>query len=176
MSRRWTVAVLLAGLTLLLPSTSAGQVYFGAAFGGGGANVPFGSDVGGIRGTLRLFGGYEFNRFLAAEAMTLDLGTPGSRPQDTSTIGAFGVAAVGTLPLQRWRFSGRVGVMSVDGRTSETSVKRSGQTMTAVAISFNVVRGLTLGLETAASRVEFPPPAITSARVKWTAAAAAYRF
>src|SRR5262245_39256315 len=89
------------GLTLLLPAVSSAQIYAGATVGAGGAHVPFGSSVGGFRGELRLFGGYEFTSNIAAEVMTLDLGTPKNNP---STIGAFGVAAVGTLPVQRWRF------------------------------------------------------------------------
>jgi len=176
-SRRWTLAVWIAGLTFLLPSVGEAQVYVGAAFGVGGANVPFGNDVGGIRGTLRLFGGYEFNRYFAAEAMTLDLGTTRSQPKATSsTIGAFGVAAVGTLPVQRWRFTGRLGALSMDGRTAWTTIKRTGQIIVGAAVSFNVVGRLNFGLETAVSHVEFPPPAPDTARVRWTGAAASYRF
>ena len=177
MSRHVMVAVWIAGLTFLFPAPGAAQVYAGAAFGVGGADVPFASDIGGFRGTLRLYGGYEFNRFFAAEAMTLDLGTTRNQPRAiASTIGAFGVAAVGTLPLQRWRFSGRVGVLSMDGRTSATSIKRSAEPMAGLAIGFRVVRRLAVGLETAASRVKFPSPAVDTARVSWTAAVASYRF
>jgi hypothetical protein len=108
--------LLVLGVTLGFPAVCSAQIYVGAAVGAGGANVPFGSYGGGLRGMLRLFGGYALTRHIAAEAMTFDLGTPGNRPADESTIGAFAVAALGTLPVQRWRFSGRLGVMSMDGR------------------------------------------------------------
>jgi len=177
MSRHLMIAVSIAGLTFCHPTPGDAQVYAGAAFGVGGANVPFASDVGGFRGTLRLYGGYGFNRFVAAEALTLDLGTTRSQPRATSsTIGAFGVAGVGTLPVQRWQFTGRAGVLSMDGRNSATSIKRSAQPMAGLAIGFRVVRRLAVGLETAVSRVKFPPPAVDSARVRWTAAVASYRF
>jgi hypothetical protein len=177
MSRRWTVAAWIAALTLLFPTVCAAQVYGGVAFGGGGASAPFGSNLGGIRGTLRLFGGYEFDRYIAAEAMTLDLGTIGNQSSATSsTIGAFGVAAVVTLPVQPWRVSGRFGVLSMDGRLSDSSFSRTGQPLAGVTIGFNVVRGLTVGLETAVSRAEFPAPVTGTSRVNWTAAVASYRF
>jgi hypothetical protein len=99
MSMRGVVVLWVAGLTLCLPAVCRAQVYAGATFGAGGANVPIGNGASGYRGALRLYGGYQFNRLLGAEAMTLDLGTPGTRPECLeSTIGAFGVAAVGTLP------------------------------------------------------------------------------
>ena len=168
----------IAALTLLFPALCTAQVYVGATVGVGGAEVPFGSDLGGFRGALRLFGGYEFGRYIAAEVMTLDLGVPTNQygGSATSTIGAFGVAVVGTLPVQRWRFSARVGALSMDGRVTDTAVTRSAQAMFGLGVGFNVIQRLTLGLETAVSRAEFGPPIDDTTRVTWTAITTSYRF
>jgi hypothetical protein len=109
MPKRGVVLLWTAGLTLVLPAVCSAQVYAGATVGLGGAREPIGSYAAGYRGTLRLYGGYELNSHLAGEVMTLDLGTPRNRPE--TTIGAFGVAAVGMLPVHRWRFSRRLGVL-----------------------------------------------------------------
>ena len=159
----------------LFPAVCSAQIYAGAVMGVGGANVRFGDFRGGFRGTLRLFGGYELNRHLGIEAFTLDLGTPRDEPVE-STIGAFGVAAVGILPVQRWRFSARLGVLSMDGRADVAETKRTAQGMLALGVGFTVIRTLTLGLETAVSRVEFGAPLNDTARVNWTAVVASYRF
>ena|SRR6185295_13491650 len=92
-----------------------------------------------------------------------------------STIGAFGVAAAGTIPAQRWRFSGRLGVLSMDGRISDTEVTRSAQGLFGLGVGFNVTQKLMLGLESAVSRVEFGPPVNDTARVNWTAFTTTYR-
>jgi len=172
------VVSLIAGLTLLFPAVSLAQVYAGATVGAGGANVPFASTVGGFRGELRLFGGYELNRYLAAEVMTLDLGTPtnvyGAGAQ--STIGAFGVAIVGTVPVQRWRFSARLGALSMDGRITDTQVTRKAQAMLGLGVGFTVMPRLTIGLESAVSHVEFGSPIDDRVRVNWTAFTTSYRF
>jgi hypothetical protein len=171
------VVLFIAWLTLF-PVVCSAQVYAGATVGAGGASVPFGSTFGGFRGALRLFGGYEFGRHLAAEVMTLDLGTP-TNPGGAgaeSTIGAIGVAVVGTLPVQRWRFSARVGALSMDGRVTDTAVTRTPQGMFGIEIGFNVMRRLTIGLETAVSHVEFGPPIDDRHRVNWTAFTTTYRF
>jgi hypothetical protein len=173
MPKRGAVLLGIAGLTLVLPALCSAQVYAGAAVGVGGAREPIGSYAGGYRGTLRLYGGYEFNRHVAAEVMTLDLGTPRNRPE--TTIGAFGVAAVGMLPVQRWRFSGRLGVLSMDGR-AEGATTRTAQGMLALGVGFTIVRGLIIGLETAVSRVEFGAPIHDTTAVNWTALTATYRF
>jgi hypothetical protein len=172
------VVSLIAGLTLLFPAVSLAQVYAGATVGAGGANVPFASTVGGFRGELRLFGGYELSRYLAAEVMTLDLGTPtnayGAGAQ--STIGAFGVAVVGTVPVQRWRFSARLGALSMDGRITDTQVTRKAQAMLGLGVGFTVMPRLTIGLESAVSHVEFGSPIDDRVRVNWTAFTTSYRF
>ena len=178
MSIRLGVVLWIAGLTLVLPAVCSAQVYAGVTIGAGGAQVPIGSYASGYRGALRLHGGYEFNRQIAAEVMTLDLGTPRKKLEAsaTSTIGAFGVAAVGTLPVQRWRLSGRLGVLSMDGRANGTATKRSAKGMLGLGVGFNVTRWLTIGLESAVSRVEFGAPINDTVRVNWTALAATYRF
>jgi hypothetical protein len=172
------IGSLVAGLMLCLPALCAGQIYAGATVGAGGAQVPVGSITGGFRGALRLYGGYEFGPHVAAEVMTLDLGTPTNAggANAVSTIGAFGVAAVGTIPVQRWRFSGRLGVLSMDGRISKTEVTRSPQGMFALGVGFDVTRKLILGLESAVSHVQFGPPINDTARVNWTAFTTTYRF
>jgi Outer membrane protein beta-barrel domain len=172
------VVSLIAAVMLLVPAVCSAQLYAGATVGAGGANVPFGSLVSGFRGELRLFGGYEVSRYLAAEVMTLDLGTPtnlhGMGAQ--STIGAFGVAIVGTLPVQRWRFSARLGALSMDGRVTETQVTRKAQAMLGVGVGFAVMPRLTIGLESAVSHVEFGSPIDDRVRVNWTAFTTSYRF
>jgi len=172
------VVSLIAWLTLFLPVVCHAQVYAGATVGAGGANVPFGSTIGGFRGALRLFGGYEFGRHLAAEVMTLDLGKPTTLGGvgAESTIGAFGIAVVGTLPVERWRFSARVGALSMDGRVTDTAVTRTPQGMFGIEIGFDVMRRLTIGLETAVSHVEFGPPIDDRHKVSWTAFTTTYRF
>jgi len=173
MPKRGVVLLWIAGLTLVLPAVCSAQVYAGATVGLGGAREPIGSYAAGYRGTLRLYGGYELNSHLAGEVMTLDLGTPRNRPE--TTIGAFGVAAVGMLPVHRWRFSGRLGVLSMDGR-AEGATTRTAQGMLGLGVGFTMVRGLIIGLETAVSRVEFGAPIDDTTRVNWTALAATYRF
>jgi hypothetical protein len=64
-----------AWLTLFFPVVCDAQVYAGATVGAGGASVPFGSTVGGFRGALRLFGGYEFGRHNFMRRLTLGLET-----------------------------------------------------------------------------------------------------
>jgi len=163
------------GLILCAPAVCSAQVYGGATVGVGGAHVPLGSQGGGFRGLLRLFGGYRFTKHVAAEAMTFDLGKPGDRPADDTTIGAFAVAGVGTLPVRRWRFTGHLGVMSMDGRALGKTT-RAAQGMVAVGAGFDVVRKLTIGLEVGRSRVQFGAPINRTAAVKWAGAVAAYRF
>jgi hypothetical protein len=163
------------GLTLGVPAVCGAQAYGGATVGVGGAHVPFGSYGGGFRGLLRLFGGYGFTRNIAAEAMTFDLGIPGNRPGNDSTIGAFAVAGVGTLPVRRWRFTGHLGVMSMDGRALGVTT-RTAQGMVGVGAGFDVLRKLTIGFETARSRVKFGAPIDDTVPVKWAGVVAAYRF
>jgi hypothetical protein len=172
---RRLVLTWLLGMTLGVPAVCSGQIYAGAAVGVGGASLPIGSYGTGFRGMLRLFGGYAFTPQIAAEAMTFDLGTPGDRPGDESTIGAFAVAAVGTWPVRRWRFTGRLGAMSMDGRALGKTT-RSGQGMLGVGVGFEVIPSLTIGLETSTSRVRFSAPIDDTVRVNWTALAASYRF
>jgi hypothetical protein len=170
------VAIASVLLTLGRPAVCSAQIYAGAVVGVGAAKVPVGSSYGGgLRGLLRLFGGYAFTRHLAAEAMTFDLGKPGNRPRDDSTIGAFAVAARGTLPVKRLAFNGRVGVMSMDARAFGTTT-RTGQAMVSVGIDVAVARKLAVGLETASSRARFGPPLDRTVQVIWTGLAITYRF
>ena len=163
-------------LALSRPAVCGAQIYAGAAVGVGAAKVPIGSSYGGgLRGLLRLFGGYAFTRHLAAEAMTFDLGTPGNRPGDDSTIGAFAVAARGTLPVKRLAFNGRVGVMSMDARAFGNTT-RSGQAMVSVGVDVAVARKLAVGLETSSSRARFGPTLDRTVRVIWTGLSVTYRF
>ena len=98
---------------------------------------PIGSYAGGYRGTLRLYGR------LRAQS-TPGGGGDDARPRHAgrnrpeTTIGAFGVAAVGTLPVQqRWRFSGRLGLLSMDGR-AESRTTRTAQGMLGLGVGFTM--------------------------------------
>jgi hypothetical protein len=163
--------------SLALPALACAQVYAGFAVGAGGAKVPAGSYAAGVRGMLRLYAGYEFTPNLAVEAMTFDLGSPGGKANGSkSTIGAFGVAAVGTWPVDLWRFTGRLGVMFMEGRADIADTKKTTQPMLALGAGYDVLPKLTLGLEAGVSRVEFGPPLNEKANVSWTGFAATYRF
>jgi hypothetical protein len=160
-----------------LPAVACAQVYAGVAVGAGGAKVPAGSYAAGVRGMLRLYAGYEFTPNVAVEAITFDLGSPGDKPDGSkSTIGAFGVAAVGTLPVGRWRFTGRVGVMFMEGRADIADTRKTTQPMLALGAGYDVIPKLTIGLEAGVSRVEFGSPLNEKANVSWTGLAATYRF
>jgi len=162
---------------LALPGIACAQWYAGLAVGAGGADVPAGSYAAGVRGMLRLYAGYEFTPHVAAEAMSFDLGVPKDKAAGSkSTIGAFGVAAVGTLPVERWRFTGRVGVMFMEGRADIADTKKTTQQMLALGAGYDVIPKLTLGVEVGFSRVEFGPPLNEKANVNWTGLAATYRF
>jgi hypothetical protein len=163
-------------IPLALPAVARAQWYAGLAVGAGGARVPAGSYAAGVRGMLRLYAGYEFTPKLGVEAMTFDLGSPDKPSGSESTIGAFGVAAVGTLPVQRWRFTGRAGVMWMDGRADIAETKHTTQPMLALGAGYDVIPELTLGLEVGVSRVEFGSPLDEKANVNWTGLAATYRF
>lgn len=160
----------------LLPAVACAQWYAGLAVGAGGAKVAPGSYAAGVRGMLRLYGGYELTPNAGVEAMTFDLGSPDKPAGSESTIGAFGVAAVGTLPVQRWRFTGRVGVMWMDGRADIAETKHTTQPMLALGAGYDVIPKLTLGVEVGVSRVEFGSPLNEKANVNWTGVAATYRF
>jgi hypothetical protein len=110
--------------------------------------------------------------------MTIDLGAPSNKPPGAiaSTIGAFGVAVVGVVPVQRWQFSGRAGVVSMDGRRDDVPTKRSAQGMVALGAAFKAFRKLSVGLETAVSRVRFSRPADGDTGVTWTGVSATYFF
>jgi hypothetical protein len=174
---RLVLTAFLAAASLALPAVARAQVYAGLAVGAGGAKVPAGSYAAGIRGMLRLYAGYEFTPNVGVEAMTFDLGSPSGKTEGSkSTIGAFGVAAVGTLPVDRWRFTGRVGVMFMDGRADIAETKHTTQPMLALGAGYDVIPKLSLGLEVGVSRVEFAPPLNEKATVRWTGVTATYRF
>lgn len=174
MGRLVSTAVL--GAVLALPSAAFAQVYAGFAVGAGGAKVPAGSYAAGVRGMLRLYAGWEFTPRVAVEAMTFDLGSPDKPAGSKSTIGAFGVAAVGTWPVDRWRLTGRVGVMFMEGRADIAETRKTTQPMIALGAGYDVFPRLTLGLEIGASRVEFASPLNQTAGVSWVGLAATYRF
>lgn len=164
-------------VSLALPAVVRAQWYAGLAAGAGGAKVPAGSYAAGVRGMLRLYAGYEFTPNVAVEAMTFDLGSPSGKASGSqSTIGAFGVAAVGTWLVDRWRFTGRLGVMFMEGRADIAETKKTTQPMLALGVGYDVIPKLTLGAEVGFSRVEFAAPLDEKANVNWIALAATYRF
>ncbi len=175
MSKR-RLLVLAALLTVAFPSLGRAQAYVGLGAGVGGATTPINSYAAGFRGALRLYGGYQFTRFVGAEAMTFDLGTPNNiaTTNHENTIGAFGVAAVGRWPVRRWDFSGRVGMMSMEGRG--TTTVKSPQPMVGIGAGFRVLKRLTVGIETSTSHADFGSPVNDLVEVKWTTIGATFRF
>jgi hypothetical protein len=170
------VLVLAAMVLAAYPSVARAQAYVGLSAGVGGATTPIGSYAAGFRGALRLYGGYEFTRYLSAEVMTFDLGTPANRRTDNNenTIGAFGIAAVGTWPVRRWDFSGRLGLMSMEGRG--TTTVKSAQPMVGLGAAFRILRRLSVGVETSTSRADFGSPVNDLVRVNWSTVGATFRF
>jgi hypothetical protein len=174
---RKLVSTSILAAVLVLPSVAFAQVYAGFAAGAGGAKVPAGSYAAGVRSMLRIYAGYEFTPNVAVEAMTFDLGSQSGKADGSkSTIGAFGVAAVGTLPVKPWRFTGRLGVMFMEGRADIADTRKTTQPMLALGAGYDLTPELTIGLEIGASRVEFASPLSETARVSWTALAATFRF
>ena len=53
---------------------------------------------------------------------------------------------------------------------------RSAQPLLGLSVGFAVIRRLTIGIETASSRVDFALPIARTARVNWTALAVSYAF
>jgi hypothetical protein len=168
--------VIVAFALLVMPSICRAQPYAGIGAGVGGASVSAGSYAAGFRGALRLYGGYYVTPHLAAEVMTIDLGTPEGRTtvEHENTIGGIAVAAVGRWPVQRWDFTGRVGVVSMEGRG--TTTVRSAQPLVVVGAAFRVIRRLAIGIETATSRARMGLPVDDTVRVNWTTAVATFRF
>ena len=175
------LALVLAAIT----QTAFAQGYVGGAFGAGGADVAIGSFASGFRGATRLFGGYAFNPRLAVEGMVLNLGEPDDKPTNSSsTISGVGVAAVGTAQTGDWRFNGRIGLMSMQGKASgsigagpvQSSSQKSGQLLLGLAAGYDLTPNLTLGLEIAATSVKFGGPVDDEVNVSLTCLALTYRF
>jgi len=173
--RKLLLTSILAG-SLALPAAARAQWYAGLSVGAGGARVAAGSYAAGVRGMLRLYAGYEFTPKVGVEAITFDLGSPDKPEGSESTIGAFGIAAVGTLPVNRWRFTGRAGVMWMDGRADIAETEHTSQPMIAIGAGYDVIPKLTVGVEVGVSRVEFGSPLNEKANVNWTGVAGTYRF
>src|SRR5215467_7150971 len=131
MSRHWRLVQRFLGIALLAtPAVARAQAYYvGVALGVGGADVPINSGASGFRGAFQLRGGYEVNRYFAIEAMAVALGEPDDKPSGSpkTTINGIGAVAVGTLPAGSWRFSGRLGLMSMEGKAEGTSTEHSAQ-------------------------------------------------
>jgi hypothetical protein len=167
------------GIALLAtPAAARAQAYIGVALGIGGADVPIGSYASGFRGALQLRGGYEVNQYFAMEAMTINLGEPDDKPAGSpkTTINGIGAVAVGTLRAERWRFSGRLGVMSMEGKAEGASTERSAQPLIGLAVGFDLRPDITLGLEKNVSKVKFGAPISDTVSVNWTAVSVLYRF
>lgn len=160
------------------PAVAQAQAYVGVALGVGGADVPIGSYASGYRTAFRLHGGYELSPYLAVEAMALDLSEANDKPAGSpaSTIKGVGLAVVGTLHADRWRCSGRLGVMSLEGKADATSTVRSTQPMLGLAVGFDLHAKLTLGFETSVSTVKFGAPVNDAVSINWTALSVIFRF
>jgi hypothetical protein len=172
-------------LALVTTPTAFAQSYIGGAFGVGGADVDIGSFASGFRGGTRLFAGYAFDPHFALEGMLLSLGEPKDKPANSSsTISGVGVAAVGTVQAGDWRFSGRLGLMSMQGKADgsigggpvQSSTKKSGQGLLGIAAGYDLTPNFTLGLEIDATRVEFGAPVNDKVGVSLTALTLTYRF
>jgi len=83
---------------------------------------------------------------------------------------------VGTWRVERWRFTGRVGVMFMEGRADVADTKKTTQPMIALGVGYDVLPKLTIGVEAGVSRVEFGPPLSEKASVSWTGLTGTYRF
>ena len=176
---RRLVRHVLAIAILAAPGAAQTEPYYaGIALGVGGADVPIGSYASGYRTAFRLHGGYELSPYLAVEGMALDLSEADDKPAGSlkSTIKGVGVAAVGTLRVDRWRYSGRLGLMSMEGKADTTSTERSVQPVYGLAVGFDLQPNLTLGLERNVSKVKFGAPANDTVSVDWTALSAVFRF
>jgi Outer membrane protein beta-barrel domain len=179
MFRHRSLVQRLLGITLLAtPAVAHAQTYVGVALGIGGADVPIGSYASGFRGAFQLRGGYEVNEYFAMEAMTINLGEPDDKPAGSlkSTINGVGAVAVGTLHAERWRFSGRLGLMSMEGKAIGASTERSAQPIVGLAVGYDLHPKITLGLEKNVSKVKFGTPISDTVSVNWTAVSVLYRF
>ena len=177
-------ALLVLALTAIT-HTACAQGYLGGAFGVGGADVDAGSFASGYRGGTRLFGGYAFNPHFAVEGMLLNLGEPDNRPANSSsTISGVGVAAVGTVHAGDWRFSGRLGLMAMEGKAHgsigtgpvQSSSQKSWQGLLGIAVGYDLTPNFTLGLEVSATSVKFDAPVNDKVNVSLTGVALEYRF
>ena len=179
MSRHWRFVRRFLGIALLAtPAVAQAQAYVGVALGVGGADVPIGSYASGFRGAFQLRGGYEVNQYFAIEATTLNLGTPDDKPAGSlkTTVFGVGAVAVGTLRAESWRFNGRLGLISMEGKAEAASTERSAQPTVGLAVGFDLQPNLTLGLEKNVSKVKFGTPISDTMSVNWTTLSAAYRF
>jgi len=78
--------------------------------------------------------------------------------------------------VDRWRFTGRVGVMFMEGRADIAETRKTTQPMLALGAGYDVFPKFTLGAEIGASRVEFGSPLDEKAGVTWVGLNATYRF
>jgi hypothetical protein len=177
-------ALLVLGLTAIT-HTAFAQGYVGGALGVGGADVEIGSFASGYRGGVRLYGGYAFNPHFAVEGMLLSLDEPDDKPAGaSSTISGVGAAAVGMLQAGNWRFSGRLGLMSMEGEAQgsigagpvQSSSQTSWQGLLGIAVGYDLTANFTLGLEISATSVEFGAPVNEKVDVSLTGVALEYRF
>src|SRR5262245_17463340 len=170
MSRHWGFVQRFLGIALLAASAGAqAQAYVGVAFGVGGVSGQTGSDLGGFRGAFQLRGGYEINQYFAIEALAVALGEPDDKPAGSlkTTFKGVGAIAVGTLRAERWSFSARLGLMSMEGKVEATSTEHSAQPIVGLAVGFDLLPNLTLGLEKNVSKVKFGTPFSETVSVNW---------
>jgi OOP family OmpA-OmpF porin len=83
-----------------------------------------GTDVG-----WKIFGGYRFSRYLGVDLGYYDLGTPDDTIAGIDTeieLTGWNLSAVGTLPLGRFEFFGRLGLFSWDADAKATMGSLSG--------------------------------------------------
>jgi OOP family OmpA-OmpF porin len=107
-----------------------GGFYLGGALGQAKfkewCNIP-GADCKDTDTNWKLFGGYRFNRYVAAEATYVDWGevtaSVASGAQALARQHSYGLAAVGTLPLgERFELFGKAGFVMTEQETESRNV------------------------------------------------------
>ncbi|MEW6312941.1 MAG: porin family protein [Pseudomonadota bacterium] len=138
------LAVAIAGMIAapLAMAADAGW-YAGAGIGQtstSGAGLTKTSDT-----AFRLLGGYKYNQNLAAEIEYVNLGSIQYQSLSLFDVksSGFGIAAVGTLPLQNnFALYGRLGITSIKSDVSPTAVIVA----TGEVVSSNTHTGMTYGI------------------------------
>ncbi len=118
------------------PATAQGmglgpEAGFYAGAGGGFTTVDLCDDLRAVGATncddedvgFKIFGGFKFNQYVAAEVGYADLGEVTASAlgiSATAEVDGFQVAAVGSYPIEQFSLLGKVGIYAWDGEISTT--------------------------------------------------------